>query len=1067
MIQKNRKKALALAISSALLGNVAYAQEQTPTTTLDGVEEIIVKGVRASQAKAIDIKRNNVNVVDSIVAEDIGKLPDATITDSLQRVTGVQIKREANEGTSLNVRGMPQVLTTLNGEQFLSPWNITDVGANYGDIPAGMIGGVDVYKSQSANTLAGGIAGVVDLKTIKPLSLKEGFTGNVKLEASQGSRSKKEMNADGSSGTRKPDDNISVFLGFNNGGDIGVTVGGFKQSSYNANYQMNVNPQFAFLNKQNGTPTDPLDLDGDGDLVNDWYLAPDSYSVSSNFMTRERTGGSFSIEAAVGDFFTVRGDVFYTHMEQFDRGVRASFGGRDNVFSYQVNGSPSAPLGTYKDANGVNYPKPANPDAGLYNTLLPGTKVGDGSDFIYTDDMGVQQTRSIHTLQVAEVLSPDFQSISNSGINRTGALNSNLEVHYDNQDNIKATLRLVHAEAEKENRQATLMQGSPAWLWVDVDRDKNGDRINGKDPITPYRLNVDYTGNFPSFNYDGDVSDASKLALYQSNATGNNTKATLDVVRADVNVAFDSKVISSVDAGFRYGVRDAEYTSFYYVTPTGRYDDDQRIPITKRNQLYAGNQIWQRYPDFRYFDYNRENATLRTAGLKDNGFRSDDPAITVFKDFGPFKGFENGVSALNPAAWDNPLDFMNRLYGNSDMSVKTVDDPAYAYRVEEASSSAYFQANLDDSEGFFGIPYKGNVGLQILSTDRTVDRNKIPEVLDVYNSIGAKDYQKLAFVYDVETKKKSFVQVLPSVNLNFFPLDDVIVRFGAAKTTTRNNLENVGSGLNLWYTQCEKKDENGNRVLVLNGAGQLVGDNVTCTGGGNDKGNIDIKPWEANVYNTAAEWYFAENAILGVGLFKIDVATAVQNFQERRSFVDADGIDRGNTGNVWVSQNVGASSLYGMEMGYKQPFSFLPGAFLSATGIELNYTYSKNESADKDIQGNVLPLQSNSEHQSNLILWYDKAGLNVRLAYNWKSREFDGFAGLNTSGQAVKLANWIEPQAYLDLSVSYWVNPHLSFFVNGTNLTEQSKKSYAQYSGQLQSIWVQERRYSAGVTLSL
>jgi|GEM_PF-358654 len=1074
MIQHKRKKALVLAMSSALLGTVAYAQEQTPAA--DGtVDEIIIKGVRASQAKAIDIKRNNVNVVDSIVAEDIGKLPDATITDSLQRVTGVQIKREANEGTSLNVRGMPQVLTTLNGEQFLSPWNITDVGANYGDIPAGMIRGVDVYKSQSSSTLAGGIAGVVDLKTIRPLTLKEGFTGNVKLEASQGSRSKSEMNADGSSDTRKPDDNISVFLGFNNGGDFGVTVGGFSQSTYNANYKMEVNPQFAFLDKQNGTPTDPLDLNGNGDLVNDWYLAPETYSVSSNFMTRERTGGSFSIEAAVGDFFTVRGDVFYTHMEQFDRGVRASFGGKDSAYSYQVNGNPSPNNwdvteerpnggfgnGVYKDANGNYYPKPLNSDSGLYNTLLPGSKVGVGSSFSYIDDMGQQQTRTIHTLQVAEVLSPDFQSVSNNGINRTGAINSNLQVDYNNQDNIKATLRFVHAEAEKEYREATLMQGSPAWLWTDVDG------INGKDPLTPYRLTVDYTGDFPSFNYDGDISDASKLALYQAGAKGNNTKATLDVLRFDVNVAFDGDLVSSVDAGFRHGVRDAEYTEFYYVTPTGRYDDDQRIPITKRGQLLSGNQIWQRYPDFRYFDYNRELAVIRAAGLQDNQFRSDDPAITVFKDFGPFKGFENGVSALNPAAWDNPLEYMNRLYGTSDMSVKTVDDPAYAYRVEEASTSVYFQANLDDTDGIMGIPYKGNVGLQILSTDRTVDRHKVPDVLDIYNSIGYKDYQKLAFVYDVETKNKSFVQVLPSINLNFFPTEDVIVRFGAAKTTTRNNLENVGSGLSLWLSQCEKKDENGNRVLVLNSAGQLVGDNVTCTGGGNDKGNIDIKPWAANVYNTAAEWYFAENSILGVGLFKIDIDTAVQSFQERRNFVDADGIDRGNTGNVWVSQNVGASSLYGMEMGYKQPFTFLPGAFLSATGVELNYTYSKNESADKDILGNTLPLQSNSQDQANLILWYDKAGLNVRLAYNWKSREFDNFAGLNTSGQAVKLANWIEPQSYLDLQVSYWLNEHVSFFVSGTNLTEQSKKSYAQYSGQVQSIWVQERRYAAGITLSL
>ncbi len=143
-----RKKALVLAIGCALYGVQAYAQEPAAAATSDEqVEEVIVKGVRASQAKAIDIKRNSAVVVDSIVAEDIGKLPDMTITDSLQRVTGVQIKREANEGTSLNIRGMPQVLTTLNGEQFLSPWNITDVGANYSDVPASMIRGVDVYKS--------------------------------------------------------------------------------------------------------------------------------------------------------------------------------------------------------------------------------------------------------------------------------------------------------------------------------------------------------------------------------------------------------------------------------------------------------------------------------------------------------------------------------------------------------------------------------------------------------------------------------------------------------------------------------------------------------------------------------------------------------------------------------------------------------------------------------------------------------------------------------------------------------------------------------------------------------
>lgn len=186
------RTALALAIGCALGGTGVQAQEsESENADASLLEEIIVKGVRASQAQAIDIKRDSDRIVDSIVAEDIGRLPDMTITDSLQRVTGVQISREANEGTTLNVRGMPQVLTTLNGEQFLSPMAITGVQPNYSDIPSGLMSGVDVYKSQSASMLAGGISGVVDLKTIQPFALDEGWSTNVRGEFSQGQRSRK------------------------------------------------------------------------------------------------------------------------------------------------------------------------------------------------------------------------------------------------------------------------------------------------------------------------------------------------------------------------------------------------------------------------------------------------------------------------------------------------------------------------------------------------------------------------------------------------------------------------------------------------------------------------------------------------------------------------------------------------------------------------------------------------------------------------------------------------------------------------------------------------------------
>ena len=81
--------------------------------------DIVVVGVRGAQRAAVERKRASAQIVDSIVAEDIGKLPDTTIADSLQRVPGIQIGRSAGEGSTVNIRGLSQALVTINGESFL------------------------------------------------------------------------------------------------------------------------------------------------------------------------------------------------------------------------------------------------------------------------------------------------------------------------------------------------------------------------------------------------------------------------------------------------------------------------------------------------------------------------------------------------------------------------------------------------------------------------------------------------------------------------------------------------------------------------------------------------------------------------------------------------------------------------------------------------------------------------------------------------------------------------------------------------------------------------------------
>ena len=128
-------------------GTDSAGTDQGPNTELTTVTVI---GVRESQIRAIEVKRLAPSIQDSISAESIGQLPDVTITDALQRITGVQINRDAGVGTSVDVRGLPQVGTMLNGEVFITPDQIDSQQPDFTTLPATLFNQVDVIKSPTA-----------------------------------------------------------------------------------------------------------------------------------------------------------------------------------------------------------------------------------------------------------------------------------------------------------------------------------------------------------------------------------------------------------------------------------------------------------------------------------------------------------------------------------------------------------------------------------------------------------------------------------------------------------------------------------------------------------------------------------------------------------------------------------------------------------------------------------------------------------------------------------------------------------------------------------------------------
>jgi outer membrane receptor protein involved in Fe transport len=130
------------------------------------LEQVVVVGDRASLAAAAQRKRDAIGIVDSVVGDDIARLPDLNVTDALQRITGIQIQRDLGEGASPSIRGLTQMETLLNGREVFTAG--TGRNLNFEDMPAEMISGIDVYKSSSAAQLEGGVGGTIDLRTHRP-----------------------------------------------------------------------------------------------------------------------------------------------------------------------------------------------------------------------------------------------------------------------------------------------------------------------------------------------------------------------------------------------------------------------------------------------------------------------------------------------------------------------------------------------------------------------------------------------------------------------------------------------------------------------------------------------------------------------------------------------------------------------------------------------------------------------------------------------------------------------------------------------------------------------------------
>ncbi len=290
---------VAPAIAMLCTADVSWSAEAGP------VEEIVVTGLRGSLRDALEVKRNSDLVVDAISADNIGQLPDVTIAESIARLPGVNATRDRGNDSQAVVRGLGArlVLGTVNGREVAS--SEPDRNVRWEIYPSEVVSGVKVYKSQSADLIAGGVAATIDIATLQPLD----YTGDdlvlragpVYYEA----------------GADLPDYDpwgyrASGSYVYNNSDTFGIVIG------LTAQRQKNGYPSFTGWGYNDSTMRPPQgasdftgDLDGDGSPD----ATPWGAQISVNGIDQQRRGISLGTQWRPNDSLEIRFDTLYSDVD--------------------------------------------------------------------------------------------------------------------------------------------------------------------------------------------------------------------------------------------------------------------------------------------------------------------------------------------------------------------------------------------------------------------------------------------------------------------------------------------------------------------------------------------------------------------------------------------------------------------------------------------------------------------------------------------------------------------------------------------------------------------------------
>ena len=531
MKQKPIAAAVTLALCSlAGLPSLVHAQTTAPEAT-EALQKIEVTGIRASMAQSLAVRKNASANVAVITAEDVGKMPDKNLADSLQRLPGVAVRTDYDEAEKVSMRGTnPDMsLILFNGHSVSGgDWYVADQGSSSRStslslMPSSVLNQALVYRTSQANLVDGGMAGTINVTTRKPLSHKTNFGGVIRMGATYAQLPDR----------TSPDLNAS-FNWKNDAGTMGLIVQGFAEKRFNrrdsvSRFAYGASSGWDVINTTTMRGITDASLAGTGLTAADLNGVRMPGSMSSEFVegVRDRKGGMFSLQ------FRPSQDLDLT-MTGFQSTMNANNHGRlTSGAIYSMLLGKGEPLG------GIA--------ATALNTSSNGQQVFAQirNPVIVTET--TQYGHQLKVLKAADIVFPDGttpQYVGNSeGFYRDGASATSGFLDLDGKYRINKDLTFKFlASITRGVGETKLDQGT---TWARYGKGISY-RLNGVDEA-PYSAYIGAGTNTPGLNADG-----SGYRLVGRAASGIKTVDKEKSFAFDFEQKVDAGLLKSIDTGFRH-----------------------------------------------------------------------------------------------------------------------------------------------------------------------------------------------------------------------------------------------------------------------------------------------------------------------------------------------------------------------------------------------------------------------------------------------------------------------------------------------------------------------------------